>query len=207
MGHGLGEARRWCWKARPGSGKPRSLNTRSPWCRTRPSRWLRSGVMRAMGLLQTSETDFTFRGEGMGLTQAQWTSALLYNGLARYDDALTAAEQALEDPHELWFSTGAAVKLIEAASHTGNAEPGTRSVECWRATPARAGAIGVWVSRPARARSSATATQQRVFMARQSNGCGARACAWTSPCPPFVRRMAAARTPPPRRARPAADRA
>jgi DNA-binding CsgD family transcriptional regulator len=73
-------------------------------------------------LLQTSETDFTDRGEGMGLTQAQWTCAVLYNGQARYEEAFEVAQQALENPHELWFSTWATVELIEAASRTGNAD-------------------------------------------------------------------------------------
>ena len=84
-------------------------------------------------LLRASETDFASRGEGMGLTQAQWTSAVLYNGLARYEQALAAAEQALQDPRELWFSTWAAVELIEAASRTGNADRATAPLE-WLAS-------------------------------------------------------------------------
>jgi DNA-binding CsgD family transcriptional regulator len=91
----------------------------------------------AMRLIETTASDFTSRGEGMGLTQAQWTTALLYNGLARYEEALAAADQALEDPHELWFSTWAAVELIEAASRTGNAEGAIGSLE-WLASNTRA---------------------------------------------------------------------
>ena len=91
----------------------------------------------AMRLLQTGATDLTARGEGMGLTQAQWTSAVLYNDLARYEEALAAAEQAAEDPRELWFSTWVAVELIEAASSTGNAERATGSLE-WLASNTRA---------------------------------------------------------------------
>ena len=73
-------------------------------------------------LLQSGQTDFTDRGEGMGITQAQWTFAVLHNGQARYEEAFKVAEQALENPRELWFSTWAAVELIEAASRTGNAD-------------------------------------------------------------------------------------
>ena len=91
----------------------------------------------AMRLLESGAADLASRGEGMGITQAQWTSAVLYNGLARYDDALAAADQALEDPHELWFSTWAAVELIEAASRTGNAARATDSLE-WLASNTRA---------------------------------------------------------------------
>ena len=69
--------------------------------------------------LDTRMEEFLQHGEGMGLTLSLWASALLSNGLARYDDAFTAAEQASEDPHELWFSTFALVELIEAASRIG----------------------------------------------------------------------------------------
>ena len=73
----------------------------------------------ASRLIQTSTEDFLARGEGMGLTLAQWATAYLHNGLARYDIALAAAEQAAEDPHELWFSPWTMVELIEAATRSG----------------------------------------------------------------------------------------
>jgi DNA-binding CsgD family transcriptional regulator len=67
----------------------------------------------------------------------RWASALHYNGLARYDDALEAAEQALEDSREVWFSMWAAVELIEAASRTGNPERATGAL-AWLASKTRA---------------------------------------------------------------------
>ncbi len=70
----------------------------------------------------TRTEDFLRDGEGMGLTVSLWATALLCNGLARYDEAFAAAEQASEDPHELWFSNFALVELIEAASRTGRNE-------------------------------------------------------------------------------------
>jgi len=73
-------------------------------------------------LVRTSTADFNARGEGMGLTMAHWVTAVLYNGLARYDEAFAAAAQATVDPHELWFSTFALVELIEAASRSGRSE-------------------------------------------------------------------------------------
>jgi DNA-binding CsgD family transcriptional regulator len=91
----------------------------------------------AMRRIETGTSVFTARGEGLGLTLAQWVSALLYNSLGRYEDALAAAEQAAEDPHELWFSTWAAVELIEAASRTGKAERALGALE-WLAATARA---------------------------------------------------------------------
>jgi len=73
----------------------------------------------ASRLIQATSEDFFARGEGMGLTVAQWATALLHNGLARYDVALAAAEQAAKDPHELWFRPLLMVELVEAASRTG----------------------------------------------------------------------------------------
>ena len=55
----------------------------------------------------------------MGVTLTKCAEAVLYNGLARYEDAFLAASVGFEDPHELWFWPWVAVELIEAASRTG----------------------------------------------------------------------------------------
>jgi len=83
----------------------------------------------AMHLVRTGSEDFVARGEGMGLTVSQWVTAVLYNGLGRYEEAFAAAEQATEDPRELWFSTFAAVELIEAASRSGRSERAAETLE------------------------------------------------------------------------------
>ncbi len=72
---------------------------------------------------------FLRHGEGMGLTLSMWATALLHNGLARYDEAFEAADQASEDPHELWFSTFALVELIEAASRSGRTDRAAEALE------------------------------------------------------------------------------
>jgi DNA-binding CsgD family transcriptional regulator len=89
-------------------------------------------------LIQTSTKDFMDSGEGMGLTMTEWATAVLCNGLARYEDALGAAERAAGYPHELWHSTWVAVELIEAASRTGKAERAAQALE-WLSRTARAG--------------------------------------------------------------------
>ena len=43
------------------------------------------------------------RGEGQGLTFIHWATAVLYNGLGRYEEALAAAQQAAEDSLEVWL--------------------------------------------------------------------------------------------------------
>jgi DNA-binding CsgD family transcriptional regulator len=65
----------------------------------------------------------------MGITLAQWASAYLHNGLARYDIALASAEQAAEDPNELWFSPWTMVELVEAATRSGQPHRATEALE------------------------------------------------------------------------------
>ena len=88
--------------------------------------------------VQSSTKDFVARGEGMGLTMAQWATAALSNGLRATTMPSRAAEQAAEYPHELWFSTWVAVELIEAASRTGEVERAAERLG-WLARTARAG--------------------------------------------------------------------
>jgi DNA-binding CsgD family transcriptional regulator len=83
----------------------------------------------ASGLIHATSEDFAARGEGMGLTVAQWATALLHNGLARYDVALASAEQAAEDPHALWFSPLLMVELIEAATRCGRNDRAAHALE------------------------------------------------------------------------------
>ncbi len=74
----------------------------------------------ASQLIAAARTDMAARGEGRWLTAAAWATAVLYNGLGRYDEALAAAEQGSEDPDELGLATWALVELIEAAARTGS---------------------------------------------------------------------------------------
>jgi DNA-binding CsgD family transcriptional regulator len=73
----------------------------------------------ASELTELSTKDAARRGEGAGLTFLQWATAVLGNGLGRYEEALAAAQQAGEDQHELLFSTWAAAELVEAATRSG----------------------------------------------------------------------------------------
>jgi DNA-binding CsgD family transcriptional regulator/tetratricopeptide (TPR) repeat protein len=70
----------------------------------------------ASELIETSTREVVRSGEGIGLTVIQWASALLYNGLGRYEDALAAAEQASGHPHD---PTRTLPELIEAATRSG----------------------------------------------------------------------------------------
>ena len=62
------------------------------------------------------------RGEGIGVTITHWATAVLYNGLARYEDALAAAELASAHPEDLRFASRGLVELIEAAARSGETQ-------------------------------------------------------------------------------------
>ncbi|HEX3956293.1 MAG TPA: BREX system ATP-binding domain-containing protein [Trebonia sp.] len=59
-------------------------------------------------------------GQGHGVTCAHWSTAVLYNGLGRYDKALAAARQASKNTPGLYVSMWALPELIEAAARGGN---------------------------------------------------------------------------------------
>ena len=56
----------------------------------------------AMALIEGSAPRARRRGEGLALACIDWATAVLYNGLGRYEKALAAAEHASEHPQELW---------------------------------------------------------------------------------------------------------
>jgi DNA-binding CsgD family transcriptional regulator/tetratricopeptide (TPR) repeat protein len=62
------------------------------------------------------------RGEGLWVASVSWASAVLHNGLGRYEEAFDAAEQAVAAPLELGVLMRAEAELIEAASRCGRAE-------------------------------------------------------------------------------------
>jgi DNA-binding CsgD family transcriptional regulator len=98
----------------------------------------------AREFIDAAARDFAARGEGMGVTLTRCATAVLYNGLARYDEAYAAAEGALEDPYELWFWPWATVELIEAASRSGLAAPASAAFE--RLTESTAASGTAWAA-------------------------------------------------------------
>jgi hypothetical protein len=80
-------------------------------------------------LIEASLNEAVALGEGLNASIAQWASAVIYNGLGRYDEALMAADQAGEDPPQghrgaVVVSTWGLVELVEAAARCGDAERG-----------------------------------------------------------------------------------
>jgi len=83
----------------------------------------------AAGLTHTAINGLTIRGEGMGLGLVRHTNAVLGNGLGRYRDALTAAEEASAYPQELGFANWGLAELVEAAVRCGETARAAEAVE------------------------------------------------------------------------------
>jgi DNA-binding CsgD family transcriptional regulator len=60
-------------------------------------------------------------GQGFA-TYAHWATAVLYNGLARYQEAASAARQATSNTFEYWVSVWALPELVEAAARVGDTQ-------------------------------------------------------------------------------------
>jgi tetratricopeptide (TPR) repeat protein len=73
----------------------------------------------AVPLIEEASTAARAAGQGLGVQFSQWVAAVLYNGLGRYETALSRAQQASEQAPELQESIWALPELIEAASRTG----------------------------------------------------------------------------------------
>jgi DNA-binding CsgD family transcriptional regulator/tetratricopeptide (TPR) repeat protein len=73
----------------------------------------------AAPLIQSTIAQATAEGQGISVTVAHWVTAVLYNGLGRYEEALEAARQAFAHRH-VYVSVWALPELIEAAARTGD---------------------------------------------------------------------------------------
>jgi DNA-binding CsgD family transcriptional regulator len=83
---------------------------------------LRGEETQATALIEAGRREVLDRGEGLWLVSTEWASAVLFNGLGRYEEALVAAEKAAGHPHELGVSTWVPTEFIEAAARSGQHE-------------------------------------------------------------------------------------
>ncbi len=88
---------------------------------------LRGDEAQASALIDATIKDVTRRGEGAGITFAEWANAALNNGLGRYDKAVAAGLRATAYDQDLALLCWSLVELIEAAARCGMTETGTRA--------------------------------------------------------------------------------
>jgi DNA-binding CsgD family transcriptional regulator len=104
---------------------------------------LRGEETEARALIEATIEDATAGGQGIGVQYAEWAAAILFNGLGRYEQALTAAHRATEETPELFLSAWALPELIEATCRSGKAQLGAVALE--RLAEAAAAAGTDWV--------------------------------------------------------------
>jgi DNA-binding CsgD family transcriptional regulator len=82
----------------------------------------------AQRLIEMTVNSAMERGEGWSLTLIEWTTAVLYNGLGRYEEALASALTACEHRDELhsplWLH-----ELVEAAVRSGKLDVAAAALE------------------------------------------------------------------------------
>jgi DNA-binding CsgD family transcriptional regulator len=76
----------------------------------------------AVPLFTATTEDSTARGEGLAVQMANWSAAVLSNGLGRYAEALAVAEPATEETYSPLSTQLVLPELIEAAARTGRAD-------------------------------------------------------------------------------------
>jgi DNA-binding CsgD family transcriptional regulator len=87
--------------------------------------WLagfRGAEAEATLLIEAVAKDSRATGQGLAIQESQRFSAVLYNGLGRYEAAVAQAQQASEQAPELFTSMWVLPELIEAASRTGQTQ-------------------------------------------------------------------------------------
>ncbi|MCV7204998.1 AAA family ATPase [Mycolicibacterium peregrinum] len=91
----------------------------------------RGDLTEAGDLIEAGMAEGTAKGEGRLLGAAGYAAAVLYNGLGRYQEALTAAKQTCEF-HDIGFYCWTLIELVEAAMRVGErdvAEDAVRRLE------------------------------------------------------------------------------
>jgi DNA-binding NarL/FixJ family response regulator len=87
------------------------------------------GQSDASPLIESTIRDAEENGQGLSVQWAEWTSAILFNGLGRYDRALASAQRAAEETPQLHVSPWASTELIEAAVRTGRPDVAADALE------------------------------------------------------------------------------
>jgi DNA-binding CsgD family transcriptional regulator len=71
---------------------------------------------------EATTRDAVARGDGPWVAMLNWSTAVLYNGLGRYDEALRAAQLGAAYPPDMHMSSWALSELVEAAARCGQPE-------------------------------------------------------------------------------------
>ena len=87
------------------------------------------GQRDALPLIESTIRDAGTGGQGLSVQWAEWVSAILFNGLGRYDRGLASAQRAAEETPQLHVTPWALTELIEAAVRTARADLAAGALE------------------------------------------------------------------------------
>jgi len=90
---------------------------------------LRGTEAEASALIDVEVHNASAAGRGLGIQWCRWLSAVLYNGLGRYEQALGEAQRAGDEGGELFIAAWALPELIEASTRIGDARVAGDGVE------------------------------------------------------------------------------
>jgi len=125
---------------------------------------LRGSEAEAIPLIEATIAEAAIGGQGIADTYARWVTAILYNGLGRYEEALAASRQASEDTPGLYVSMWALPELIEAAARTGNSNVAGDALARLAGTTRAGGTdLGLGVEARSRALLSAPETAEDLY--------------------------------------------
>lgn len=82
-----------------------------------------------MVLVNAAITSATSGGQGVSVQYAHWVAAVLFNGLGRYEEAVSYAQRAADDAPEIYVSAWALPEVVEAAARTGRLQLAADSVD------------------------------------------------------------------------------
>ena len=99
----------------------------------------------------------------MAAVHAHWAAAILYNGLARYDDAASAARQATSECTLPFQSMWVLPELIEAAARRGDAELARERSRSWRRRRSPRDDVGLGIEARCRALLSDGAAADELY--------------------------------------------
>jgi DNA-binding CsgD family transcriptional regulator/tetratricopeptide (TPR) repeat protein len=106
----------------------------------------------------------TAGGQGIAVMSAYWAASVLYNGLARYEEAASAAREVMLNAIDPWESMWALIELIEAATRIGSRQLAHRALDRLADTTQPAGTdFGLGIEARSRALLSDDAIAEELF--------------------------------------------
>jgi DNA-binding CsgD family transcriptional regulator len=118
----------------------------------------------ASALIQTTLDQSAAGGQGLAAMAAYWAAAVLSNGLARYDEAVSAAREVTGTAIDPWQPVFALPELVEAAVRVGDLELARDALERLAETTRPAGTdLALGIEARSRALLSAGAAADKLY--------------------------------------------